>query len=122
MVVAVPTAGGSPAPGTRTNPVSERANVSTSTELLHRNALPDRAPLRGPRFARTNVLLKFKRDVTASGRRSALARHGATLRKQVKGTGFWLAEVGSAEEARKALARDPQIAAVELNYIRHALA
>jgi thermitase len=66
--------------------------------------------------------VKFAPGVSAAGKNAALAAHGATLRRTIPEISRSLVEVNDPGQARQSLERDPRIAAVELNHIRHALA
>ena len=116
----VPGAGQSAARG---GPWKERAATKTQTLSLRRLPAAVRAhPLRARRFDRKTLLVKFKAGVSVSERKAALAAVGATAQRRVEGTRSWLAGVADADKARVALARDPRVAAVDLNYVRYALA
>jgi subtilisin family serine protease len=99
-----------------------QAEQTRTTSLRRIPAAVGAHPHRAASFDRKTLLVKFKREVSASERKAALAEHGATLRHGVEGTRFSLVAVGDAEQARGALARDPRVATVELNHVRYALA
>jgi subtilisin family serine protease len=101
----------------------QRTAAKTETASLRRLPAPVRAhPQRARRFDRKTLLVKFTERVSASQRKATLAQTGATAHRMLEGTRFWLVGVGDAAKARKALAGDPRVAAVELNYVRYALA
>src|SRR5215210_3791663 len=81
-----------------------------------------RRPARGQAFDRKTLLVKFKRGLTLGARKAAADAHGAVLRKTNGATGVSLVAVADADKARRALAADPRVAAVELNHFRYALA
>jgi serine protease len=74
------------------------------------------------RFDQNTLLVKFEPGISASGKKAALAAHGAALRKGIPGISRSLVAVKDPEHARKQLEQDPRVASVELNHIRYALA
>lgn len=74
------------------------------------------------RFDQNTLLVKFEPGVSTAGKKAALAAHGAALSRAIPGISRSLVTVKDPEQARKQLERDPRVASVELNHIRHAFA
>jgi subtilisin family serine protease len=110
-LLALPAVGVSAAGPHGTSPAAK-----TTTSSLRRIAL------RKQRFDQSTLLVKFAPGVSASGKKAALAAHGAALRKAIPSISRSLVAVKNPERARKQLEQDPRVASVELNHIRYALA
>ena len=107
----------------RTEPIVRLTAATAQTVDLRQAPAPVRThPQRARRFERKTLLVKFKQGVSPGQRQAALAAADSTARANVKGTGFVLAAVSNTAKARATLGRDPRVAAVELNYVRYALA
>jgi serine protease len=103
------------------------SSVAGARSLVRPLRLPAPSPRRGasrPKFDAHSLLVRFKATVGPARRSTSLRDQGAALERQVGHTGFAVVDTGgrSPKAVAKALRRDPSVADVELNYVRHAFA